>query len=109
MSKLLHSLIKLCDYKNSIHFNYGHDLQSIRIRSSSSGCLKWIQRYGDASAQFELVSVENAGAFVIQFGTAGGHDEEQDQEMYNGLYRNQLIKHMMAISKIKQTEPQECH
>ncbi|KAA6372630.1 MAG: hypothetical protein EZS28_031843, partial [Streblomastix strix] len=85
--KALHSLISLYGYKLNIHFSQENDQQSLQVRSSSRWCLWYIQRYGDVSAQTELVNARYARALVIAISTASGAGEEYDDEIWNGLFR----------------------
>ncbi|KAA6373461.1 MAG: hypothetical protein EZS28_031012 [Streblomastix strix] len=93
----LHSLCTLTSYKLNIHFIQENDQQTLALRRSSIRCLFYIQDCGDASAQTELVNARYARLQVIAISTASGSGEEQNDEIYWGLFRisiflNQLHK-----------------
>ncbi|KAA6366790.1 MAG: hypothetical protein EZS28_037683 [Streblomastix strix] len=83
---LLHSLIQLNRYNINNHINEEKDREALIIRDRSRLCLGNIQKYGDESTQFELVSSEYAGVQVLQVSTAGGDGEQDDGQIFDGLY-----------------------
>ncbi|KAA6400312.1 MAG: hypothetical protein EZS28_004158 [Streblomastix strix] len=83
--KLLRSLSALSLYKISTHIDLGVDRQSLEVRSWSRTCLIYIQYYGDEQAQQELVNNGYGRVIFISYSTAGGIDEVQDAEIWNGL------------------------
>ncbi|KAA6377954.1 MAG: hypothetical protein EZS28_026520, partial [Streblomastix strix] len=85
--KALHSLISLSGYKINIHFSQENDQQTLSVRHNSRWCLLYIHCSGDASAQTELVNTRYARVLVIAISTASGSGEEQDQEIWSGLFR----------------------
>ncbi|KAA6360387.1 MAG: hypothetical protein EZS28_044086, partial [Streblomastix strix] len=93
--KALHSLITLSGYKLNIHFSQENDQQSLQVRHSSRGCLWDIQLYGDASVQSELVNARYVRVLVIAISTACGSGEEQDEEIFYGLFRiSKFLKYL---------------
>ncbi|KAA6381860.1 MAG: hypothetical protein EZS28_022612 [Streblomastix strix] len=48
--------------------------------------LSWIQEYGDAQDLADLVNVGYGKVICISFSTAGGINEEQDEEILNELF-----------------------
>ncbi|KAA6386346.1 MAG: hypothetical protein EZS28_018125 [Streblomastix strix] len=72
-------------YKINIHFSQENDQTALEVRHSSRQCLYSIQKCGDASAQSELVNINYAKVLVIAISTAGGHSEEEDYEIRDGL------------------------
>ncbi|KAA6376679.1 MAG: hypothetical protein EZS28_027791 [Streblomastix strix] len=83
--KALHSLTTLSIYKIGTHLSQENDQQTLALKSSSIECLHYIQEYGDASAQSELVNANYTGVLVIAISTASGSVEEKDYEIYWGL------------------------
>ncbi|KAA6396258.1 MAG: hypothetical protein EZS28_008212 [Streblomastix strix] len=63
-----------------------NDQLTLTLRRSSRGCLFSIHCRGDASVQSELVNTRYVRALVIAISTAGGSGEEQDYEIFYGLY-----------------------
>ncbi|KAA6391694.1 MAG: hypothetical protein EZS28_012781 [Streblomastix strix] len=88
--------------KNGKSLGYGFiemaDVESaqrahLQVRSKSRDCFYWVHLCGDASDQSELVSVGYVGMCAITCSTAGGQSEEQDWEIYWGLFRiSQFLK-----------------
>ncbi|KAA6403160.1 MAG: hypothetical protein EZS28_001314 [Streblomastix strix] len=56
------------------------------IRKRSSNCLNWFQIFGDKQIQAELINVGYGRSLIIYISTAGGREEEGDEEIYDGLY-----------------------
>ncbi|KAA6392546.1 MAG: hypothetical protein EZS28_011925 [Streblomastix strix] len=56
------------------------------MRNSSRLCLWNVYFYGDEQVQSELVNIEYGRVMFITLSTAGGIGEEQDLEIFNGLY-----------------------
>ncbi|KAA6365790.1 MAG: hypothetical protein EZS28_038683 [Streblomastix strix] len=83
----LHSLCTLSSYKINIHFKQENDQQTLALRSGSRTCLWYIQLWGDASTQSELVNANYTGVLVIAISTASGSGEEQDNDIQYGLFR----------------------
>ncbi|KAA6370827.1 MAG: hypothetical protein EZS28_033647 [Streblomastix strix] len=84
--KLLQSLIALSLYKIGTHIGLQLNQQRLEVRHQSRLCLWNIQRYGDEQVQSELVNVEYGKMMSITFSTAQGIGEEQNQQIYTGLY-----------------------
>ncbi|KAA6387422.1 MAG: hypothetical protein EZS28_017050 [Streblomastix strix] len=61
--------------------------QRLKVRYISRWCFYYIQVYGDAQDQSELVNVEYGRVTSIAFSTAGGIGEEQDKDIDVGLKR----------------------
>ncbi|KAA6365506.1 MAG: hypothetical protein EZS28_038967, partial [Streblomastix strix] len=58
-------------------------------------CLRYIHYKGDASVQTELVNARYARMLVIAISTASGHGEEQDEEIFSGLFRiSKFLKYL---------------
>ncbi|KAA6355492.1 MAG: hypothetical protein EZS28_048981 [Streblomastix strix] len=84
------------------HLSYENDQLTLALRSGSIECLHYIQEYGDAYDQSELVNANYTGVLVIAISTASGHGEEEDEQIKDGLsliYRflydiNQGIKYL---------------
>ncbi|KAA6378003.1 MAG: hypothetical protein EZS28_026470 [Streblomastix strix] len=83
--KLLQSLIALVTFRIGTHLKQEIDLQRIEVRRQSRWCLSSIQVYGDEQIQSELVRQGYGRVMSITLSKAGGIDEEQDEEIYNGL------------------------
>ncbi|KAA6392545.1 MAG: hypothetical protein EZS28_011931 [Streblomastix strix] len=81
----LHSLITLSIYKIGTHLSQENDQQTLQVRSISRRCLLYIQSFGDASTQTELVNANYARVLVIAISTASGHGKEQDSEIWYGF------------------------
>ncbi|KAA6364024.1 MAG: hypothetical protein EZS28_040449 [Streblomastix strix] len=84
---VLRSFISLSGYKINIHFSQENDQQTFAVRHSSRGCLWNIHYSGDASAHSELVNTRYVRVLIIAISTASGAGEEQDDEIYWGLFR----------------------
>ncbi|KAA6397691.1 MAG: hypothetical protein EZS28_006786 [Streblomastix strix] len=83
---LIKSLIALSRFRLGTHIGLQFDKQRIEIRNSSRLCLWNIQYKGDEQDQPELVNKRYGRVTSISFCTAGGVGEEQDAEIYDGLY-----------------------
>ncbi|KAA6393869.1 MAG: hypothetical protein EZS28_010603 [Streblomastix strix] len=83
--KLLKSITTLSLYKIGIHIGQELDQQRLEVRHWSRWCLYWIQFYGDAQDQSELVNNEYGRVMFITFSTAGGIGEERDKEILYGF------------------------
>ncbi|KAA6387002.1 MAG: hypothetical protein EZS28_017470 [Streblomastix strix] len=84
--KLLQSLSALSRFKIDTHIDLDVDRQRIELRHWSREYLYWIQRFGDAKVQTDLVNVEYGKMTFISFCTAGGIGEEHNKEINDGLY-----------------------
>ncbi|KAA6376875.1 MAG: hypothetical protein EZS28_027598, partial [Streblomastix strix] len=84
--KLLQSLVALSRFKVGSHLREEIDRQRLEVRSWSRRCLSWIQLNNDEQIQTELVNIEYERVMSITFCTAGDLGEEQDEEIYNGLF-----------------------
>ncbi|KAA6381684.1 MAG: hypothetical protein EZS28_022790 [Streblomastix strix] len=84
--KLLQSLSTISRFKVGTHIDEEVDLQRLELIQRSRLCLFWIQDNGDEQIQTELVNNEYGRVMSISFSTAGGINEEQDFEIFNGLY-----------------------
>ncbi|KAA6394606.1 MAG: hypothetical protein EZS28_009869 [Streblomastix strix] len=82
---LLESLIELTRFRLCTHMTKEEDRLRVGIRSNSRKCLDWIQYFGDAQVQSDLVNVEYGKVMTISISTSGGKGEELDKEIYNGL------------------------
>ncbi|KAA6378484.1 MAG: hypothetical protein EZS28_025991 [Streblomastix strix] len=83
--KLLQSLVALSLYRLNSRLNEVIDRQELEVRHWSRYCLNWIQRFGDAQVQSELVNIGYGRMIFISFCTAGGKGEEQNKEINVGL------------------------
>ncbi|KAA6372808.1 MAG: hypothetical protein EZS28_031665 [Streblomastix strix] len=83
--KFLHSLTVLSSFKHGNHSNQELDRLRKYVRSNSREYLRLIQEYGDAQVQSELVNVEYGRMMAVSFSTAGGIDEEDDDEIRSEL------------------------
>ncbi|KAA6365776.1 MAG: hypothetical protein EZS28_038697 [Streblomastix strix] len=84
---LLRPLASLTIFKLGNHSNQEVDRLRFNVRSNSRWCLRWIQEYGDAQEFADLVNVEYGKVICISLSTAGGIGEEDDEEIFNVLYR----------------------
>ncbi|KAA6383317.1 MAG: hypothetical protein EZS28_021155 [Streblomastix strix] len=102
-SNALHSLATLSCYKINIHFNQEYDQQSFALRRRCRKCLGDIQYWDDVSAHTEIVNANFVGVLVIAVGTAGGHGEEQNGEIFDGLHR--ISDYLSKLNQGKQYNP----
>ncbi|KAA6382828.1 MAG: hypothetical protein EZS28_021644 [Streblomastix strix] len=102
--KVLHSLSTLSIYKINIYLQQENDQQTLALRSGSRKCLFYIQEYGDASAQSELVKANYSGVLDIAIITASGHGEEEDKEINYGL--DYISNFLECINHRKYYQPQ---
>ncbi|KAA6376064.1 MAG: hypothetical protein EZS28_028409 [Streblomastix strix] len=100
--KFLNSLIKLTEFKFNNDTN-NEDKQSKQIRYKSKGCLDSIHSWGDEQAQVELVTNGYPRVLVIVINTAGGHEQQQDEGIDQGL-RN-ITDFIRIILEGRQTRP----
>ncbi|KAA6363125.1 MAG: hypothetical protein EZS28_041348 [Streblomastix strix] len=84
--KLLQSLSALVTFRLGTHIDLDVDNQRLKVRSWSRQCFRWIQHFGDEQDQSELVNNGYGRVTSISFCTAGGQGEEQDAEIFYGLY-----------------------
>ncbi|KAA6366726.1 MAG: hypothetical protein EZS28_037747 [Streblomastix strix] len=85
--KLLQSLIALVTFRLGTHLREQTDLLRLEVRRQSRECLRYIQVYGDEQIQSEFVNNGYGRAIFLSFCTAGGIGEEQDVEIWNGLWQ----------------------
>ncbi|KAA6383375.1 MAG: hypothetical protein EZS28_021097 [Streblomastix strix] len=83
--KLLKSITTLSLYKVGIHIGQELDQMRLEIRCNSRWCLRYIQWFGDAQDQSELVNKRYGRVMSISICTAGGKGEEQDEDIWRGL------------------------
>ncbi|KAA6393868.1 MAG: hypothetical protein EZS28_010602 [Streblomastix strix] len=84
--KLLQSLIALSRFKVGSPIDLDVDRQGLQVRHWSRWCLIQIQDCGDVKMQTELVNVGYGRMMTTTFSTTGGVGEEQDKEIYYGLF-----------------------
>ncbi|KAA6373924.1 MAG: hypothetical protein EZS28_030550 [Streblomastix strix] len=84
--KLLRSLAVLSRFKIGTHQREEIDLQRIEVIHWSRDCLSQIQEYGDEQDQIDIVNQGFGRVISISYCSAGGVGEEQDYEIYNGLF-----------------------
>ncbi|KAA6377268.1 MAG: hypothetical protein EZS28_027204 [Streblomastix strix] len=82
---LLRPLASLTIFKLGSHSNQEVDRLRLDVRQKSRYCLSWIQFTGDAQDFADLVNVGYGKVICISFNTAGGIDEEEDEEIRNVL------------------------
>ncbi|KAA6375036.1 MAG: hypothetical protein EZS28_029435 [Streblomastix strix] len=92
---LLHSLIKLCNYKQNTHIIKKEDEQSEHIRKNSRLCLSNIWNHGDQSTFIELATVGYALALIISLSTAGGIGDQEDCNICYGF--NNIIEFLRQL------------
>ncbi|KAA6376619.1 MAG: hypothetical protein EZS28_027854, partial [Streblomastix strix] len=88
---LLQSLIELTRIRLGTHLNQEEDRLRLEVRRWSRQCLFFIQVYGNAQVQIEIVSYKHGRVISISFCTSGGIGEEQDAEIRNGLFRIKMF------------------
>ncbi|KAA6382523.1 MAG: hypothetical protein EZS28_021950 [Streblomastix strix] len=84
--KLLQSLVTLVTFRLGTHLREQTDLLRLKARRQSRECLYWIQRYGDAYVQSELVNIGYERVMTLSLCTAGGIGDEKDEEINVGLF-----------------------
>ncbi|KAA6393119.1 MAG: hypothetical protein EZS28_011358 [Streblomastix strix] len=84
--KIIHSLSVLSLYKLGTHLKEEEDGQRKDVRHWSRYCLWIIQFYGNEQDQTELFKIGYGRVISIAFCTAGGVGEEEDAEIFNGLF-----------------------
>ncbi|KAA6401236.1 MAG: hypothetical protein EZS28_003236 [Streblomastix strix] len=100
---ILRSINQLTIFKLGNHSNQKVDRLRLNVRYNSRQYLSWIQEYGDAQDFADLVNVGYGKVICISFSTAGGINEEKDEEILNELFH--IFNFLRALHERRNWQP----